>query len=57
MTHLEKTYQVNFSATTVNKSIFVVVVKTKDEQNKKIEQAQALSIPVMTIDDFKKTYI
>ena len=42
--------------TSINKTIFVLIVKTKEDENVKVKNARELGIPIMAIDDFKKKY-
>jgi NAD-dependent DNA ligase len=55
MNVLEKSYNVSFGSS-ISKNIQIVIVKTMEENNKKIEQAKALKIPVLTIDEFRNKY-
>ena len=55
MTILEEKYEITF-ASSITKTVDMVVVKTMEENNKKIEQAQKLSIPILTHEDFKTKY-
>lgn len=55
MEELEKKYQVSFTSA-VSKNTFLVVIKDMEETNSKIQQAQKLNIPVMTIVEFKEKY-
>ena len=41
----------------VSKNTFVVLVKDKDEDTGKADQARKLSIPLMTPDEFKEKYL
>jgi len=41
----------------VSKNTFVVLVKDKDEDTGKAEQAREKNIPIMTADEFKKKYL
>ena len=42
--------------TSINKTIFVLIVKTNEDENVKVKNARELGIPIMAIDDFKKKY-
>jgi len=42
--------------TSINKTISVVIVKTKEEENVKVKHARELGIPIMTLEEFKKKY-
>jgi NAD-dependent DNA ligase len=44
-------------AGSVSKNTFVVLVKDKDEDTGKADQARKLGIPLMTPDEFKQTYL
>ena len=41
----------------VNKNTYLVIAKNKDEDTGKAEDARKLNIPIMSIEDFTKTYI
>jgi NAD-dependent DNA ligase len=41
----------------VSKSTFLVVAKNKDEDTGKAEEARKLSVPIMSVEEFIKTYI
>ena len=51
MTKLEELYQVTFPSTITN-NVYMVVVKSHEENNKKIDQANKLSIPIKTAEEF-----
>lgn len=55
MNILEKSYNVSFGSS-ISKNIQIVIVKTMEESNKKIDQAKSLNIPVFTIDEFRNKY-
>ena len=55
METLEQTYEVTL-ASSINKHTFVVVTKEADTQNKKLDKARELDIPVMTITQFREQY-
>ena len=55
MNVLEKSYNVSFGSS-ISKNIQIVIVKTMEESNKKIDQAKSLNIPVLTIDEFRNKY-
>jgi NAD-dependent DNA ligase len=40
----------------INKNVFVVLVKNKDEDTTKAELARENNIPIMLVDDFIKEY-
>jgi NAD-dependent DNA ligase len=44
-------------ANSVSKNTFVVIVKDKDEDSGKIDQAKKLNIPILTLEEFKEKYI
>lgn len=41
----------------VSKNTFVVIVKNKEDESDKIEQAKKLNIPIMTLDEFNSKYL
>ena len=41
----------------VSKNTFLVVAPSKDEDTGKAEEARKLNIPILTIDEFKQTYL
>jgi len=41
----------------VSKSTFLVIAKNKDEDTGKAEEARKLNVPIMSVDEFIKTYI
>jgi hypothetical protein len=41
---------------TINKNVFMVVIKDENETNAKTEKAVSLNIPIMTITEFKTKY-
>jgi NAD-dependent DNA ligase len=41
----------------VNKNTYLVIAKNKDEDTGKAEDARKLNIPIMSVEDFTKTYI
>ena len=51
MTKLEEMYQVTFPST-ITKNVYMVVVKSHEENNKKIDRAKELSIPIKTVEEF-----
>ena len=55
MEYLERTYGVSFSSS-VSKNIFIVVTKSLEDKNTKISQAGTIGIPVMSYEEFRKTY-
>ena len=55
METLEKEYNVSF-ASSISKNTQIVVVKTIEDDNKKIQQANKLNIPIFTFDDFKQKF-
>ena len=44
-------------ANSVSKNTFVVIVKNKDDDSGKIDQAKKLNIPILTLEEFKETYL
>ena len=42
---------------TVNKNTYLVIAKNKDEDTGKAEDARKLNIPIMSVEDFIKTYL
>jgi DNA ligase (NAD+) len=44
-------------SSSVSKNTFVVIVKNKDEDTGKAEEAKKIGIPIMTIDEFKNKYL
>jgi len=44
-------------ANSVSKNTFVVIVKDKDEDSGKIDQAKKLNIPILTLEEFKEKYL
>ena len=44
-------------ANSVSKNTFVVIVKDKDEDSGKIDQAKKLNIPILTLEEFKDKYL
>ena len=53
MKTLEEEYKVNVT-TTITKNTYMVIVKTKTETNSKIEKANSMKIPILTIDELKE---
>lgn len=45
------------SGSSVSSKTFVVIVKNKDEDTGKAEEARKLGIPILTIDEFKNKYM
>jgi NAD-dependent DNA ligase len=41
----------------VSKNTFMVVAPSKDEDTGKAQEARKLNIPIISIDEFKQTYI
>tara|TARA_Y100000389_G_scaffold661_1_gene662 strand:+ start:5462 stop:8635 length:3174 start_codon:yes stop_codon:yes gene_type:complete len=44
-------------ANSVSKNTFVVIVKNKDDDSGKIDQAKKLNIPILTLEEFKDKYL
>ena len=44
-------------STAISKNTFVVIVKDLDDITGKIEKAKEKGIPIVQVDDFKKTYL
>jgi NAD-dependent DNA ligase len=41
----------------VSKNTFLVVAPSKEEDTGKAEEARKLNIPIISVDDFKQTYL
>ena len=44
-------------ANSVSKNTFIVIVKDKDDDSGKIDQAKKLNIPILTLEEFKEKYL
>ena len=53
MKTLEEKYAVNVT-TSITKNTYMVIVKTKTETNSKIDKANSMKIPILTIDELKE---
>ena len=53
---LKQKYDMSISSS-VNKKVLAILVKSKDESNKKTETAQSLGIPIMTQEEFMQKYL
>lgn len=55
MAKLEEEYKVTFPST-VNKNTDIIIVKMKNDSNKKIEEAKKRKLPMFTLSEFKEEY-
>ena len=44
-------------SSSVSKTTFLVIAKNKDEDTGKAEEARKLTVPIMSVEDFTKTYL
>ena len=40
----------------ISKQLFILLVKSKEESNTKINEAKNLGIPILTVNEFKEKY-
>ena len=41
----------------VNKNVWVVIVKSHEDESNKVKKAQSHNIPIMTVEEFKTKYM
>lgn len=41
----------------VNKNVWLVIVKSHEDLSNKVKKAQELKIPIMTVEEFKTKYM
>ena len=41
----------------VNKNVWVVIVKSQEDSSNKVKKATELNIPVLTVEEFKTKYM